>query len=94
MEQEEWTSEVLNSFDGMQKAEPSPYLYSKIKSRLEVNVIEKIPVKWAFVTMSSLVLLFIINISFAKPYLKNTKTNENEEIIYEQQLINSDQIYQ
>lgn len=89
MEQEKWTSEILNSLDGMQKAEPSPYLFGKIQNKLNTQIVEKIPARWAFVSMVSMVLLLVINISFAK----DSEANENEEIIYEQQLINSDQLY-
>lgn len=93
MEYEKWTNEILNSLEGMQKAEPSPYLYAKIQTRLKSTMEEKIPVRWAFLSMASLGLLLVINILFVKPAIKNTETDESNEIIYEQQLMNSDQLY-
>ena len=93
MEHEKWTNEILNSLEGMQKAEPSPYLYAKIQTRLKSTTEEKNPVKWAFFSMASLGLLVVINILFVKPSITTTETDESKEIIYEQQLINSDQLY-
>lgn len=92
MEHEKRTNDVMNSLEGMQRAEPSPYLYSKIQTRLNAKVEEKIPIRWAFVSMASLVILFILNILFTKP-VTGSSTDKNEDIIYEQQLINSDQLY-
>lgn len=89
MENEKWTSEIINSVRGMSRAEPSPYLYSKILTRLNSKNIEKIPVKWAFLSFASLSLLFIINITFTL----HPKTKETQEIIIEQQMMNSDQLY-
>ena len=93
MEHENWTNEVMNSLDGMQKAEPSPYLYSKIQTRLNSVLEEKIPVRWALFSLASLVVLFVIGILSVKPVIENNETDKNNEIIYEQQLINSDQLY-
>lgn len=93
MKQEEWTNEVLNSLEGIQRVEPSPYLYSKIQTRLNSNMEEKIPFRWAFFSIASLVLLFVINILFVRHTTDDSSTDRIEKIIYEQQLINSDQLY-
>lgn len=94
MEADKWINEIFNSVEGMQKAEPSPYLYSKIQTRLKSTLEEKIPIRRAFLSMTSLAILLVINVLFVKPGVKNTESDESkEEIIYEQQLMNSDQLY-
>ncbi len=93
MEQEKWSSEILNSLNGMEKAEPSPYLFSKIQTRLHYSKEEKVPLKWAFLSMASLCIIFFLNITVAKAISNDDARSTDNEIIYEQQKLNSDQLY-
>lgn len=92
MEQEKWTNEVLNSLDGMQKAEPSPYLYTRIQSKLNSGAGNMIPVRFAILSLGSIAIVLLLSISYVQLSGQST-TNDEQAIIYEQQLINSDQIY-
>jgi hypothetical protein len=91
MDSEKRISDILNSFDGMQKAEPSPYLYAKIQTRLNSISIQKTPFKWTVVTLASLTILFLINISLVN--FSDTNSNETNEFISTQQEMNSEQLY-
>ena len=77
MQKEKWITEVLESTNGIQKAEAPAFLFEKISAKIEKSKNEIIPgnnsgVKWAFgiVTIS----LIIINIISINSYISgNTK---------------------
>jgi hypothetical protein len=65
MNKDKKINEVLNSLDGIQRAEVSPFLYSGIINKLKVD--EKIaPVKVVWFAATSLCLLFLLNIAILK----------------------------
>ena len=92
MEQEKWTNEVLNSLEGMQKAEPSPYLYTRIQAKIATKSQDIISVRYAFLSLTSIAVIVLISLSFIQ-LSNHSEINDEQTIIYEQQLINSDQIY-
>lgn len=94
MDNEKRISNIMKSLDGMQKATPSPYLYSKIQNRLQDSSIKNAPIQWAFASISALTLLLLINISLFN-YSNKTKqeSEDTTEFISSQQEMNSDQLY-
>ena len=61
-EKEKWINRVLNSLDGMQRAEPSPFLYAKIQHRLaDKNSPVYIPNRTVWLTLASFALLLLLN---------------------------------
>lgn len=92
MDNEKRISEILKSMDDLQKVEPSPYLFSKIQTRLNESKLDTIPVKWAFTSLVSLAVIFlIVTITLTKKDDKGS--NESQNYISEQQEANSEQLY-
>lgn len=61
-EKEKWINDVLRSLDSLQRAEPSPFLFAKIRDRLSTApapVYVSVRVVW--LTAASLALLFFLN---------------------------------
>jgi hypothetical protein len=72
MNKDKKINEILNSLDGIQRAEVSPFLYSGIINKLKGH--EKIaPVKVVWLAAASLCLLFLLNIAI----LKNISTEKH-----------------
>ena len=60
---EKWRTEVLESMGGMERAQPNPFLFAKIKERIQTAT--GITVKPAYLRLAfaSLALLFVLNVS-------------------------------
>jgi hypothetical protein len=92
MDNEKRISEILSSMDNLQKVDPSPYLFSKIQARSNESKLDIVPVKWAFTSLVSLTVIFlIVTISLTKKDDKGL--NESQNYISEQQEANSEQLY-
>lgn len=60
--QEEWINQVLGSLEGIQRTEPSPFLFAKIRDRLEAKPVPvHVPVRVIWLTVASFVLLLLLN---------------------------------
>ena len=92
MDNEKRISEILNSMDDLQKVDPSPYLFSKIQTRLNESKLDTIPVKWAFTSLVSLTVIFLI-VTFTLTKNDDKGLNESQNYISEQQEVNSEQLY-
>ena len=66
MGQEKWINEVLESTKGMQKAEPSPFLFEQITSKIKLGkqpVQINSTIKWGLaVSMSVIIILNVISV--------------------------------
>lgn len=61
-EKEKWINDILNSTDGMQRAEPDPFLFAKVRNRLtETGLVEYIPVRTVWVAITSFAMLVLLN---------------------------------
>lgn len=61
-QQEKWINDVLASTQGIQRAEPSPFLFAKIRDRL--NIRQKpifVPTRTVWLTAASFTLLAMLN---------------------------------
>lgn len=70
MEKENWINEVFESTKGMQKAEPSPFLFEQITSRIQKGreVVQVNPfLKWGLASLVAVILsLNVISIAHSK----------------------------
>ncbi|GAB3908837.1 hypothetical protein GCM10028803_45260 [Larkinella knui] len=59
---ERWINAILNSAEGMQRAEPSPFLFAKIRDRLQTAAapVYVSPVT-VWLTVASFALLILLN---------------------------------
>jgi hypothetical protein len=67
--------DILQSLDGLQRAEPQPFFYTRLLARLENHPAEK---TWEWLSkpvfsLATLLLLLVLNIGVISSYL-NTKT--------------------
>ncbi|OJW73215.1 MAG: hypothetical protein BGO59_06945 [Spirosoma sp. 48-14] len=61
-EKDKWINSVLNSLEGMQRAEPSPFLFAKIQHQLATrNSPVYIPARTVWLTVASFALLLLLN---------------------------------
>lgn len=63
---DKWLIEIQNSLNGIQSVEVNPYLYSKILNRIGKKQEIAVPIKWALLSASAFLLLFILNIFIFK----------------------------
>jgi hypothetical protein len=71
--------EALNSLDGMQRAEANPFLYGKIRYRLE-GVKEFFPKQLAWRVVIALAIVAVINL-FTFFHFNSEKKNSGAEIV-------------
>jgi hypothetical protein len=80
MEKENWINEVFESTKGMQKAEPSPFLFEQISTRInkgEYSGVEVSPfLKWGLTSLV-LVILSLNVISIANNKAREVSSQEN-----------------
>jgi hypothetical protein len=61
-DKETWISTVMGSLEGLQRAEPSPFLFAKIRNRLTARpALHYVPTRTIWLTAASFVLLAGVN---------------------------------
>lgn len=84
MEQSKWINEVLESTKGMQKAEPGPFLFEKVTSRInkaKTSTGQTSPViKWAF-AVSAVVIISLNTMVIADYGSNETTSNSDSELV-------------
>lgn len=78
MNNEKRIKEVMDSLEGIQRAEPNAFLYHTIQSRIKNEVSEYTSGKLIWLAAASFTLLVLLNFSIAKKAFK-TKGNSNAE---------------
>lgn len=80
MEKEYWKDEVMNSLHGIRRAEPNPFLFTRIEERvkspssfLSDRIIPLPKLSFAF---AGIVLLFVLNVLILKNSVKEMGVNE------------------
>ena len=93
MENEKWTEEVMNSLDGIKKAEPGPFLYNKILHKINEGISEYTPMKIVWLAAASFAILIILNWTAAQKN-KNSTNQESpiEQLADQYQLLNSNPV--
>ena len=67
--------DILNK---IRKADASPFLYTRILSRIQNKVKETVPVKWAVVAAAGLLVLITVNINVIKSGKQSNTTDLSE----------------
>lgn len=63
MQQEQWVNEVMNSLDGLQKAEGNPYLHTRVMAKLDNPApIKKGSLRPLYALASVVVLILMLNV--------------------------------
>jgi len=88
MKTENWTTEIMESTNGMEKVLPNKLLFYKIQNR--INLETKVSNKWIFVAAATFALLISINIKLLKSNLVKTNT-QSETVI--STISNTNQLY-
>lgn len=91
MEKEKWINEVMNSTSGLQKAEPSPFLFEKITARIQqtnsapktVSVLFRTKFAVGFAAAALLITNGIAIATFVSTdqVASNTQSDPNKEIV-------------
>lgn len=67
--EEKWKDEILGSLEGVKSAEPSPFLYSKIRNRIKSkNDSIKVDISTPYLSLAfaGLLLLLVVNVFVIK----------------------------
>jgi len=88
MKTENWTTEIMESTNGMMKMIPNKLLFDKIQNK--INLETKVSNKWIFVVAATFALLISINIKLLKSNLVKTNT-QSETVI--STISNTNQLY-
>lgn len=84
MQKEQWINEVLESTQGMQKAEPGPFLFEKVTARIEKSKLVPIEnentsyFKWRFLIAACIII--VVNVFAIRSYLNNGTSPTASEI--------------
>ncbi len=74
---EQWANEVLQSLEGIQRAEPSADLFAKISQKLpKEKVIKMIPLKHLKWVAAAACVLIVINIFVFKSSIQTEQPND------------------
>lgn len=81
-EKTKWINAILNSLDGLQRAEPSPFLFAKIQNRLAARP-DYVPMRTVWLAAASFALLAVLNWQLADSLGSPapTTTGELEKVI-------------
>ncbi len=97
MQKEQWINEVLQSTNGMQKAEPGPFLFEKIVQRITKEKEATSPdgnalkVRWALGIAAS--LLIAVNVVSIKTYISASQNNQTSDQANTANAYNNSTIY-
>jgi hypothetical protein len=77
------SEEIINSLDGIKRAEPTPFLYTRIQARLIKKQDNPILTAFSFVTRPAVVLIMVMLILLVNGYImfnSNAIQNNQEEM--------------
>jgi hypothetical protein len=80
MNKEKRIEEILNSLDDVQRAEANPFLFQKIKTRMQPKDEPMLTMQMGWRLAIALVTVLILNL-FTFQHLKGEKTSENASVI-------------
>lgn len=91
LEQEQWIDEVLQSMQGIQRAEGNPYLYTRVVAGLEAKRTNgTVQPKWVLTFSAAFLVLFFLNIKGWKAVqYSNSPAESIETVISDYQLNNT-----
>ena len=92
MNNEKRIEEVMNSLDGIQQAEPNPFLYNRILNRINSASGEYAPVKLVWLAAASLALIFLLNFTAIRRTISGTENKTIESVASGYNLMNENSI--
>jgi len=93
---EKWINDVLRSLDGLQRAEPRPFLFAKIRHRLSIESVVYVSPRAVWITAVSFALLLAVNWRVLKQPASSaiTQATELNTVVTDMQLYPTDnQLY-
>ena len=84
--------EILNSLDGLQRAEANPFLYGKIRNRLE-NREQFVPSPLAWRVVIALAIVVVLNLFTILYFQKKPGTDTGIELVANEYSISLPQTY-
>jgi hypothetical protein len=88
-EKDNWINDVMSSLDGLNRTEPNPFLFAKIRSRLTVEPSPAyVPTRLIWVVTASFAVLALLNWQLITGFSgqRNTTNGELNTVISEMQL--------
>lgn len=87
-DQEKWINQVMNSLDGMERAEPSPFLFAKIRQRLTTDSgTVFVPQRTVWLAVASFASLALLNWGLLnQPADKSATASSVESLVQDMQL--------
>ncbi|MEZ4888238.1 MAG: hypothetical protein R3E32_26145 [Chitinophagales bacterium] len=84
-EKEKWKDAVLNSLEGIKRAEPNAVLFEKITQRIERNgsPSQIVPMNRVKMAAAAAILLLALNVFSITNYFKTNKSIQTENTIYQ-----------
>lgn len=90
-EQEKWIDEVMQSWQGAERAEASPFLLTRIRSRMSTANLPAVPPIKIWLALGSLALLLAVNLLVLKAVSpRKTGPDAMEELIRSYELNSND----
>ncbi|MGF7217965.1 hypothetical protein GGR92_004142 [Spirosoma lacussanchae] len=78
-EKEKWIDDVLSSADGLQRAEPGPFLFASIRNRLTDRAVPvRLPMRTVWLAAASFGLLVVLNWQAASGRFASAPANASE----------------
>lgn len=75
-EKDKWIAEVFDSLNGMQRAEPGPFLFAKIQHRLAGGISPVyVPARTVWLAVASFALLVLLNWRMASQPIPTASNN-------------------
>jgi hypothetical protein len=84
--------ETLNSLDGMQRAEANPFLYGKLRNRME-DVKKFVPRQLAWRMVIALAIVAVINIASILHFTSEKQKGNGAELVAKEYSISLPQTY-
>lgn len=90
-DEEQWAKEVMQSLEGLQRAEPSPFLYKRILSGIKESAAYEVSPVTVWLAAASFALILLLNVRAIKNAGGNTRSEQQElrELALQYQLINT-----
>lgn len=92
MNKEKWVNEVMNSLDDVRSAEATPFLYTRILSRIDSKKAEYSPMKLVWLAAASFGLLIFLNITILRSVKSKSSATEAQTLASGYHLLNENSI--
>jgi hypothetical protein len=84
MKKENWIEEILQTAKDIKPVASNPYLSTRIEAKLqEVVQVNKLPLRWVYVSAAAMLLLVIMNITIWRNNVQSSPTSGAQQLIQE-----------